>query len=376
MKNNRNLPTSSTASVPGAELGVVELANADSQRQFYAQSRELVSDLFTPHPWFYWIDFSLSLVLAYTVASMFLTMPLASPGAWLAFVVGGVALYRASMFIHEIVHFPKQSMKSFRWVWNIVAGVPMLIPSFTYNSHLQHHSSRHYGTDHDGEYLPLARGSIWGLLAFLAQIVIQPILVFSRFLIGTPISFLHPKLRTWFHTHATSLVINFKYERDLQLMKPTRSDTALELLCCLRAVLMIGLVLYGVTPWVRLPKILLLSMFALTLNHIRTLAAHRYQSHGATISHLEQFQDSTNISGNWLTELLCPLGLRYHGLHHLFPSIPYHNLGRAHRRLMTGLPADSIYHASVYPNTWSVIRELLDQLGKRPKATESHSAAA
>lgn len=361
---------------PAAAPPGVELAHAEPQKKFYIQSRDLVSDLFAPNPWIYWVDFLFSVVAAYATAETFLTSPLSSPWTWVAYVLAGVLLYRASMFIHEVVHFPKQSMNSFRWCWDLLAGVPMLIPSFTYDSHLQHHSSRHYGTDHDGEYLPLASGSIWGILVFLAQVIMQPILVFSRFLIGTPISFLHPKLRTWFYTHATSLVINFKYKRDLQLMKPTRRDTVLELLCCLRAGLMIGLVLFGVTPWVRLPKILLLSMFALTLNHIRTLVAHRYQSHGETISHLEQFQDSTNISGNWLTELLCPLGLRYHGLHHLFPSIPYHNLGRAHRRLMNGLPAGSIYHASVYPNARSVIRELLSQVGKQSKATESSSAAA
>jgi fatty acid desaturase len=37
------------------------------------------------------------------------------------------------------------------------------------------------------------------------------------------------------------------------------------------------------------------------------------------------------------------VGLRYHALHHLFPSLPYHNLGRAHQRLMAELPTDSPY---------------------------------
>jgi hypothetical protein len=36
-----------------------------------------------------------------------------------------------------------------------------------------------------------------------------------------------------------------------------------------------------------------------------------------------------------------PLGLRYHALHHLFPSLPYHALGTAHRRLIVALPPDS-----------------------------------
>ena len=100
-------------------------------------------------------------------------------------------------------------------------------------------------------------------------------------------------------------------------------------------------------------------MFALTLNHIRTLAAHRYTSDGETISHLDQFLDSTNVTGNWMTELMCPLGLRYHALHHLFPRIPYHNLGIAHRRLAQQLPEDSIYHDATSPSIAVAIRDLL-----------------
>jgi fatty acid desaturase len=40
-----------------------------------------------------------------------------------------------------------------------------------------------------------------------------------------------------------------------------------------------------------------------------------------------------------------PVGLRYHALHHLFPFLPYHNLGKAHARLMAQLPPGSAYHA-------------------------------
>jgi fatty acid desaturase len=40
-----------------------------------------------------------------------------------------------------------------------------------------------------------------------------------------------------------------------------------------------------------------------------------------------------------------PVGLRYHALHHLFPFLPYHNLGKAHARLVAQLPAACPYHA-------------------------------
>jgi fatty acid desaturase len=35
--------------------------------------------------------------------------------------------------------------------------------------------------------------------------------------------------------------------------------------------------------------------------------------------------------------------LRFHALHHIFPTMPYHALATAHRRLIRQLPPDSPY---------------------------------
>ncbi|MEM7456518.1 MAG: fatty acid desaturase [Planctomycetota bacterium] len=341
---------------PGAESATV-------QRDFYVRARKICSDLFEPNPAWYWADFLLSVFTAYGLASVFLELSLTSPIAWICFFPACVLVYRASLFVHEIVHFPRNEMKAFRWVWNFLAGAPMMVPSFSYESHTHHHSSRHYGTEHDGEYLPLASGTLSGIFVFMAQVFFQPLLVFLRYLIG-PLSFLHPILRQWTLTHASSLVINFKYHKDADQVKHSREDTFWEVMTYVRVWAMVAVVVFGIMPWTRLPKMLLIAMFVLTLNHIRTLAAHRYRSQGETISHLEQFQDSTNITGKWYTELICPVGLRYHALHHLFPGIPYHNLGTAHRRLMSELPEGSIYHQSVYPGFRSVIGELVETVRK------------
>lgn len=337
------------------------------QKAFYTQAREIVADLFQPNPWSFWLDFIVSTISAYVLASIWLALPMTSPVAWLAFFAAVILLYRSSMFIHELVHLPASQMKWFRRTWNFFAGVPMMVPSFSYASHLHHHSSRHYGTEHDGEYLPLASGSRWDILIFLTQVVSQPVLVFLRYAIGTPLSFAHPRLRKWMLTHASSLVINFQYEKELKPTGQSRSDTFWELFTCFRAWVMLGLVLAGIMPFVRLPKIFLLAVVALTINHIRTLAAHRYTSDGETISHLDQFLDSTNVTGNWITELICPLGLRYHALHHLFPRIPYHNLGIAHRRLTQKLPEDSVYHEATYPSIFSAIKDLLKNVREHEK---------
>ena len=330
------------------------------QREFYQSARDICRDLFSVRPSVYWIDFIASLIAAYTLVSIYLAFPVTSVSTWLCFFAGGILIYRAAMFVHELAHLPAHEMKFFRRFWNISAGVPLMVPSFTYESHLHHHSSRHYGTEQDGEYLPLASGTIGGVLAFLAQVFFQPILVAIRYGILTPISFCHAGLRKWTLQNATSLVINFRYEDHKRPEKQSAEDTFWELFTTFRAWLMFALVFAGAMPFERLPKIFLLAVFILTVNHLRTLAAHRYTSDGSAISHVDQFLDSTNVTGNWMTELFCPLGLRYHALHHLFPKIPYYHLGEAHRRLVAQLPEDSLYHENVYPNMRSAIGELME----------------
>jgi len=348
------------------------LSQLPEDKRFYFEARVIIKDLFAPSSKLYWIDFTISVISAYAFASIYLALPMTNVIAWICLPVAAILIYRASMFIHEIVHMPSGTMNAFKLYWNIVAGIPMMVPSFTYDSHVHHHSSRHYGTEQDGEYLPLGHGSVFGILLFLMQIVFQPILVFLRYLIGTPISFLHPKLRHWFYTHATSLVINFKYEKEVTADTFKRSNTILELACCFRVWLMIMLIVFGIFPEVRLPKMLLLSIVVLTMNHVRTLVAHRYRSDGGKISHLDQFLDSTNITGSWWTEVLCPCGLRYHALHHLFPGIPYHNLGIAHRRLVAQLPPESPYHETVYSGFTPVLRELLQNVRQNPGLLGHH----
>jgi len=81
------------------------------------------------------------------------------------------------------------------------------------------------------------------------------------------------------------------------------------------------------------------------LNSLRTLAAHRYRSEGDPMTATQQLLDSLNYPRrSWLIPLWAPVGLRFHALHHLFPSIPYHNLAAAHDRLTGMLPQGSPYH--------------------------------
>ncbi len=345
----------------------------------YKVARNLVQDLFQPKPWIYWTDFLLSLTVAYTAAILFIKVP-GQP--WqlsiLFYGIAIVALYRTSLFIHELSHLGKNAVPGFATAWNILAGIPMLLPSFFYETHREHHNTQYYGTDQDGEYLPLASGRWRDLLAFIVQPLYLPILTFVRHLIVTPISFLHPRLRRWTLEHWSSFVIDLRYRREIRPRDPLRWWAVIEVACHLRAVSILALIALGIDPWYALPMIYLLAIGTLTLNHIRTLAAHRYRNDGQAISLNEQMLDSTDIAArDPLTLALCPIGLRFHALHHLFPGMPYHNLGRAHRRLMSQLPADHPYRQCVYPSLWAVIGELIAEIHRKriENATDSSESS-
>lgn len=324
------------------------------------KARRELADLFTPTPWIYWADFLVSMTIGYAAAHVYLTSPMFSWPQIVAYFVAGIFLYRLGSFMHEIVHFRRGQMTAFKVVWNVLAGVPLLVPSFLYESHLSHHNTRHYGTGNDGEYLPLGVGPVRALGIFLAQIFLLPLIVAFRFLVLSPISFLHPRLRQWVLERASSNVINFGYRREIPDSAPRGYWAAIDILCFLRMALMVTAPLLGLTDWSRIPMIYALAVMTLGMNHFRTLAAHRYTSQGLPMSHLDQLGDSVNIEGDpVITEALCPLGLRYHALHHVFPSMPYHNLAAAHRRLVQMLPENNIYRLITYPNLRSALRDLI-----------------
>ncbi len=327
------------------------------------QARPLVAHLYARNPSRYWIDFLVCLGIAYPCAGYYLTQPLHFPGSPIALLIAGILIYRVSLFMHEIVHFHPHEMRGFQICWNLLAGIPLLIPSFFYEPHRDHHAAGTYGTDQDGEYLPLGHDGWWGLLKFSSEVFILPIYFVTRFLIGTPLSFLSPRLREHLLKSHSSFVIDLHYEREIRPNAPRTLWAWIEIACFLRIVVFLTLVVLELAPWTRIFKIYGLGVLILGTNHFRTLTAHRYRNKGTRISYVDQFLDSTNIEGNLFTELLCPLGLRYHALHHLLPRLPYYNLKRAHRLLSQMLPADSLYHQVTYKSCRQVLSEFLSNLG-------------
>ena len=186
------------------------MSTASEDATFVQFSRVLVGDFLEPDPRVYWVDLSVSPTIAYTATPIFVFAPFGELIAWICYFIAGAMLYRLSMFIHELVHFRRGEMSWFRTYWDFSVGIWLLIPTFIYISHLDHHSSRHYGTKQDGEYLPLGLGTVTGVAMFMAQVLIQPLLILFRFLILTPVSYFHPPLRRWVIESFSSLVINFR----------------------------------------------------------------------------------------------------------------------------------------------------------------------
>jgi fatty acid desaturase len=127
-------------------------------------------------------------------------------------------------------------------------------------------------------------------------------------------------------------------------------------------------------------QVYLTGSFIAMVNNIRTLGAHRFINDGRELTFVEQLLDSVNYPKfSIIAEMWGPVGLRYHALHHLFPSLPYHNLGRAHQRLMAELPADSPYRQT---NSDSLRQSLLRlwraslASSRRRKAGEISSASS
>jgi fatty acid desaturase len=313
-----------------------------------ATAKATVRDLATPSPLVYLADLLLTLTVGYGCALVFLDSRILWLRA-LCYPVAVFAIFRASSFIHAIVHLRGKRMSWFQVLWDLLCGIPILFPSFAYVHHLDHHRCDSYGTAHDGEYLPFGRNPPRLIGYYLLLTVAWPFLVVLRFLLLAPVSFAVPPLRRWLLARFSSFgIINFQHRLSITPNTPLSYWAFLDAACSLRVWMPVVLVSLGLLEWTRVAMMFGIAASVMSLNFIRTLSLHHYLSDQEPLSYAGQLHDSITLPDNALvTELFVPLGLRYHALHHLFPHLPYHALGRAHRRLMKELPAGSEYHRTV-----------------------------
>lgn len=352
---------SATLQEPSPRAPDAPVSDADLARQVYA----LVRDLAEPSPLIYWADFLVTLAVAYTCVAAVLFADLHWAWQLAAGVVAALALYRASIFTHELAHIRRGSFAAFTVAWNVLFGIPCFMPTFLYSEHRSHHVNHSYGTEDDGEYYPLGLGPVGLIYVYLASTVVLPVAAIVRFLLLAPLGLLLPPLRPLIWERASSLaVMNPAYRRPPAEEEERVLVTLQEAACSLWCWTLVTLLVTGVLPWVVAPKLYAIFVLLTTLNYVRALGAHRYLNPGPPMSYKDQLLDSTTIPGDWLTEFWAPLGMRYHALHHLVPSIPYHNMPEAHERLMQHLPADSPYRETIFPSLWAAVGQVFADAGR------------
>ncbi len=320
-------------------------------------ARDLTKDIGEAKAAIYWGDMLASAGLAYgALAGAILVASV--PLAIVLGLVAALAFYRALMFIHELTHIHRDALPGFRLGWNLVVGIPLLTPSFMYEGvHTLHHARTRYGTLEDPEYLPLALMKPWTLPLFVLVALLAPVALLLRFAVLVPLGAVIPPLRRLVWERMSALSINPQFRRRPPEGEMTARVRWQEVLGCAWAITLLASTQF--IGW--RPLLIALAVLSLTavLNQLRTLVAHLWENEGEPMTVTAQFLDSVNVPPpGRIAEIWAPVGLRYHALHHLMPSMPYHDLPEAHRRLAAHLGTSSTYDGANHPGMWTLVARI------------------
>jgi fatty acid desaturase len=330
-------------------------------------AQRLVNDLHTPTPAIFWSDLLLCAAIGWGAFAVAVVSPLWSVGMFAGMMVSALALYRGLCFTHELTHLRRRALPGFETAWNLLFGVPLLLPSVTYiGVHQSHHNLGTYGTKADPEYLPFAKSRRMIYIFGVQSSVVLPIVIVLRFLVLAPIGLLVPPFHRWLEKYASSFAMNPAYTRQMSAAEARK----------LRLWEIVALAVWIAAAWMMYAAVLplrtmlvwyLVFAIATTINTLRTLGAHDYDSDGQAGDRRWQLQDSLDTPGGLLTAVWAPVGLRYHALHHYFPGIPYHNLGAAYRRLAHASHGAE-YLESTSPGLGHSLKALYRKAGRKAAA--------
>lgn len=335
----------------------VNVAGIPDDKAMLRAAAELTRDISDARPAIYWPDMLISAFAGYIAlaGAILLSNPVLAVACGIFAVL---TLYRALLFIHELTHIHKNALPGFRLMWNLLVGIPMLTPSFMYeNVHTLHHARTRYGTAEDPEYLPLALMKPWSLPVFILVAFLAPPALVIRFGVLTPLGLIIPPLRRLVWERFSALSINPDFRRRPPEGKFARQVMWQELGACLWSIALIASIF--LLGWK--PLLVALAVFSVVavLNQLRTLVAHLWENEGEQMTVTAQYLDSVNVPppSPW-AELWAPVGLRYHALHHLLPSLPYHSLAEAHRRLSTRFGEGTTYQGANYPGMFMLVARI------------------
>ncbi len=337
------------------------------------QIRQRYGAAFEPRPGIFWADLAVSAGIGWGAFAWALTVPFASALHVGLCVVSILALLRSALFIHEICHLKRGAVRGFEIGWHLLAGIPLMLPSLMYvGSHSDHHRRAAFGTEYDPEYAPIAQWSRFQLIRFVLGVAFVPLVLPLRWGVLAPLSYVFPRLRRLVVERASTLVINPDYRRPMPKGKQARRWVVQEMAAGALFWLAVAGWLTAVIPTAFFVQWYLVAAGILIVNQVRTLAAHGYENEGEQVDAMGQLLDSINMEGVApLTALIAPVGLRYHALHHLLPSVPYHSLGYLHRQLCRELPLEAPYRRT---ERAGLVPALVD-LWRRQPADEDFSSA-
>lgn len=306
-----------------------------------------IGDLMEYRPWIYFIDLTISAAIGYFASWKYFTVEDGTLQQLFWFVVAGLALFRAGVFVNEIAHIPEGRMRAFTAYWNLICGIPLLTPSFMYRpakvndqEELAARAAAGINSPPDFDDVPTPR--MLGSRAL--KVLLVPVLGVLRFMLLSPLLLLNPRHQGWITARLARYVPGLKHTevfgRDLTSSVGWRRSVAE--LCCF-GVVMFVIFAYSddIVPWSTFAELYALSVFAVALHCVRALFLRRRRSRPVL------GQGITVKGPPVLDALILPVGSRYQALRETVPTVPYHNLGAAHRRLVAGLPADSAYRRGV-----------------------------
>jgi len=316
-------------------------------RELLRTAAELTRDIGVARPEIYWPDMLASALIGYGALAGAIEAD-SLPVALLCGALSVMALYRALLFIHEITHLHRSALPGFRTAWNLLVGIPLQTPSLMYEQvHTIHHSRMRYGTAEDPEYLPLALMTPWSLPGFILIALLAPVALLLRWGVIAPLGLVFPPLRRFAWERLSSLSINPDFRRRPPETEELRRWFTWQMVgASLWAMVVLSSPLW--LGWKPLLVAMAITSLVATFNQLRTLVAHLWENDGERLSTTAQYLDSVNVP-TFVAGLWAPVGLRWHATHHLLPSLPYHSLGTAHKRLAAHFGTGETYHGANHP---------------------------
>jgi fatty acid desaturase len=306
----------------------------------------------------FWTDLVVTAVLAWGCLYLSLTSQAGSFQQIFYFLAAAVSFYKGVNFVHDISHAEKE-LGHFKTAYNLFFGLYTRVPAYIGGSHRDHHSSAKFGTTQDPEYVPWAHRHEMNVFRPLIASFISPFLVFIRMVLMTPAYLIAGEtLQRKIYARASSVIMNFSYERSPNSDKDLEEMMESDVLCfawAVGAIAIWAMYDFSMTAFLIYYGTLVISN---ALGSFRALANHRYYSNYAKQPAHGQFFDSVSIINGIFIPLWAPLHSNFHSIHHLMPHMPYHSMPEVHKRLMAHPTWSKIYGTTLENTIFSSLKSL------------------